>query len=85
MINKKTLTVAVVESLSILLFNLVGIAWLFSLGGGPLTTRQQVIQYAISAGLAIVRIAWFYFVLSYADQIENARVYFSNLINRVRK
>lgn len=85
MINKKTLTVAVVESLSILLFNLAFIFSIYGAAGADLTAWQQVVQIAISCGLALVRIVWFYIVLIYADQIENARIYLSDLIEKARK
>jgi hypothetical protein len=63
MINKKTLTVATVESVSIFLFNIIFVWKMYT----------EVGFFWSALILMIARIAWFYFVLSYADWMDEKR------------
>ena len=65
--NRKSFTIAVVESVTVLIFNLVVAAWWFSEGGSPLTPKQQFIQYTYSFSMVFLRIAWFYIVIQFGD------------------
>ena len=73
MINQKNMTVAIVESMTILLFNLVVLPPFFDLVGAVVTVKQQFI---ISFSMAMLRIVWFYFVLSQADAMMKIVHYF---------
>ena len=62
--NYENLVISIIESLGILLVNIIVVPIAYGLAGATVTMEQA---FYVSASFFLLRIIWFYFVLSVAN------------------